>query len=51
MRADMDRLEDLNSSLEKEVSVGKRELDEALGERALLGEEAEQLKLIGWKLN
>ena len=34
------RLEDLNSSLEKEVSVGKRELEEALGERALLGEVA-----------
>ena len=32
------RLEDMNSSLEKEVTVGKRELEEALGERALLGE-------------
>merc|ERR1719312_154344 len=36
----------MNSSLEKEVTVGKRELEEALGERALLGEEAEQLKLV-----
>merc|ERR1719228_1535566 len=46
MRTDMDRLEDMNSSLEKELTVGKRELEEALGERALLGEEAEQLKLV-----
>ena len=28
----------MNSSLEKEVTVSKRELEEALGERALLGE-------------
>ena len=28
----------MNSSLEKELTVGKRELEEALGERALLGE-------------
>jgi len=46
MRTDMDRLEDMNSSLEKEVSVSKRELEEVLGEKALLGEEAEQLKLV-----
>merc|ERR1719187_1329962 len=46
MRTDMDRLEDMNSSLEKELSVSKRELEEVLGERALLGEEAEQLKLV-----
>merc|ERR1719357_1847698 len=31
---------------EKEVSVSKRELEEVLGEKALLGEEAEQLKLV-----
>lgn len=42
----MDRLEDMNSSLEKEVSVSKRELEEVLGEKALLGEEADQLKLV-----
>ena len=30
----------MNSSLEKELTVGKRELEEALGERALLGEVA-----------
>merc|ERR1719290_244422 len=46
MRTDMDRLEDMNSSLEKEVSVSMRELEEVLGEKALLGEEAEQLKLV-----
>ena len=28
----------MNSSLEKEVSVSKRELEEVLGEKALLGE-------------
>ena len=28
----------MNSSLEKEITVSKRELEEALGERALLGE-------------
>lgn len=46
MRAELDKLEDLSASLEKEVGGVRRELEEAQGERALLGEEAEQLKLV-----
>ena len=67
MRSELDKLEDLNASLEKEVSfdivkdqllavfgskphfqVGslRRDLEETSQERILLGEEAEQLKLV-----
>merc|ERR1719430_2006843 len=38
MRSELDRLEDLNVSLEKEVAQGRRELEQVEEERKLLGE-------------
>ena len=46
MRTEIDRLEDLNTNLEKEVIQNRRELEEGQGEKLLLAEEADQLKLV-----
>merc|ERR1712142_932825 len=46
MRSEIDRLEDLNANLEKEVVQNKREIEEGHSEKQLLAEEADQLKLV-----
>eukprot|EP00090_Calanus_glacialis_P000348 TRINITY_DN10211_c0_g1_i1.p1 TRINITY_DN10211_c0_g1~~TRINITY_DN10211_c0_g1_i1.p1 ORF type:complete len:1017 (-),score=311.81 TRINITY_DN10211_c0_g1_i1:664-3714(-) len=46
MRTEIDRLEDLNANLEKEVNQNRREIDEGQSEKQLLAEEADQLKLV-----
>merc|ERR1712240_416995 len=46
MRAEIDKLEDLNANLEKDLNLVRKELNERTEERTMLAEEAEQLKLV-----
>jgi len=46
MRADLDRLEDLNVNLERELSCVKTEMVEQRGEQQMISEEADQLKFV-----
>ena len=46
MRSEIDRLEDLNANLEKELIQNKREIEEGQSEKQMLSEEADQLKLV-----
>ena len=46
MRAEIDKLEDLNTSLESNMNLMRKDLVEKSEEKMMLGEEAEQLKLV-----
>ena len=46
MRAEIDKLEDMNVSLEKDLLLVRKDLTEKTEEKILLGEEADQLKLV-----
>ena len=46
MRAEIDKLEDMNANLEKEVMLVRKDLGEKSDEKSMLAEEAEQLKLV-----
>ena len=46
MLADQDRLEAANETLDKDLASCRQLLDEAKGEKQLLSEEAEQLKMV-----
>ena len=46
MRAEIDKLEDMNANLEKELMLVRKNLDEKVEERCMLSEEADQLKLV-----
>merc|ERR1740129_1250047 len=46
MRAEIDKLEDMNANLEKEIMIVKKGLVERTEEKTLLAEEADQLKLV-----
>ena len=46
MRAEIDKLEDMNANLEKEIMMVKKGLVERTEEKTMLAEEADQLKLV-----
>ena len=46
MRAEIDKLEDLNTNLENNMNLMRKDLLEKTEEKSMLGEEAEQLKLV-----
>merc|ERR1719158_2353580 len=46
MRAEIDKLEDMNCNLEKEIMIVKKGLVERTEEKTMLAEEADQLKLV-----
>ena len=46
MRAEIDKLEDMNANLEKEIMIVKKGLVERTEEKTMLAEEADQLKLV-----
>ena len=46
MRAEIDKLEDMNANLEKEIMLVRKDLGEKSDEKTLLAEEADQLKLV-----
>merc|ERR1719228_2800923 len=46
MRSEIDRLEDLNANLEKEVGQDRKLIDLRISEKQMLSEEADQLKLV-----
>ena len=46
MRNEIDRLEDLNAGLEKDLDLHRKDLKEKTEEKTLLSEEADQLKLV-----
>ena len=46
MRAEIDKLEDMNANLQSEINLVRKELAERTEEKTLLAEEADQLKLV-----
>ena len=46
MRAEIDKLEDMNANLEKEIMLVRTDLVEKTDEKTMLAEEADQLKLV-----
>ena len=46
MRAEIDKLEDMNANLEKEIMIVRKGLVERTEEKTMLAEEADQLKLV-----